>query len=138
LIDAGLADDSERVLLAALPESHSPYYFMHTLAGIAKRRGDAPAAADWYERAWQSAPGQATRIQWGATWLAALVELVPNDTPRIERAAHALLELVESVPDAGSQRNRTQLGRIRDSLARWQGVAANAPALARAVDAILA
>lgn len=138
LIDAGLADEAERVLRAALPDAHSPYYFMHTLAGIARRRGDAAAAADWYERAWQAAPGQATRIQWGAAWLAALVELAPQDTPRIERAAHALLELVESVPDARCQRNRTQLGKIRDSLARWQGVAANVPALARTVDALLA
>ena len=37
--------------------SHAPFYFMHNLAAIAKRRGEPAAALDWYEQAWHGAAG---------------------------------------------------------------------------------
>jgi hypothetical protein len=83
LNDAGLSEQAVQVLLAELPRSHSPYYFMLSLAAGAQRRGDLAAALDWYEQAWDAAVGAATRLQWGVTYLNSLLELAPRDAARI-------------------------------------------------------
>lgn len=118
LTDAGLAADAERVLQGALDTSHAPYYFMHSLAASARKRGDTAAMLDWYERAWGDAHGSATRLQWGATALLALVDADGTNPARIERlGAHMLAELKAS-SDAACQRNRTQLARVANKLAQ--------------------
>lgn len=116
LADAGLLEQAQQLLEAELAASHSPFFFMHTLAAIAKRRGQPAAALDWYERAWHGAVGSATRLQWGATYLLALVELAPRDQPRIERCAEALVAEFAATPDARFQRNRSQAARIVKAL----------------------
>ena len=100
LSDAGLLEQAHLLLTAELPESHSPFFFMHTLAAIAKRRGEPAVALDWYEQAWHGATGAATRLQWGATYLLALVDLAPHDVQRIDRCASVLLHEFAAVPDA--------------------------------------
>jgi hypothetical protein len=57
LNDAGLSAQAEQVLLAELPRSHSPYYFMLSLAASAKRRSDIAGVLAWYGKAWQVATG---------------------------------------------------------------------------------
>ena len=116
LIDAGRHEEAATLLKGALDHSHSPFYFMHTLAAIAKRCGDPAGALDWYERAWHGATGSATRIQWGASWLLALLDLAPGDSARIERCAGELAAQIEATGDAGCQRNRTQGARIAKAL----------------------
>ena len=129
LSDAGMLDEAEQLLLAELEGSHSPYYFMHNLAAIAKKRGDAAGAVSWYERAWQRATGPATRLQWGATYLQGLVDFAPHEAPRIDRLAHQLLQELGAMRDAFSQRNRTQLQRIEAKLGLWSGSSEHAAAL---------
>jgi hypothetical protein len=129
LSDAGMLDEAEQLLLAELEASHSPYYFMHNLAAIAKKRGDAAGAVSWYERAWQRATGPATRLQWGATYLQGLVDFAPHEAPRIDQLARQLLQEVGAMRDAFSQRNRTQLQRIEAKLGLWSGSSEHAAAL---------
>lgn len=112
LSEAGLADEAEALLREELERSHAPYYFMHNLAAIAKRRGDAAGALAWYEQAWRRAEGPATRLQWGATFLQALADLAPQDAARMEQAACRFLAEIAAVDDAHCQRNRTQLQRL--------------------------
>ena len=57
-------------------KSHSPYYLMSGLASNAKRRGDKAEALHWYREAYEKSEGPATRLQWGASYLNALVDLV--------------------------------------------------------------
>jgi hypothetical protein len=136
LIDVGLLGEAQRLLEAALPSSHSPFYFMHTLAAIARRRGEQGAALDWFEQAWSEAAGSATRLQWGATYLLALLALLdksPGDAVRIERCAQALLSEFESTPDAACQRNRTQAARIAKALAGSGALGEHSAALLAAV-----
>ena len=137
LIEAGAPDEAERLLLAELEQSHSPYYFMHTLASLAKKRGEATAAVEWYEMAWNRADGSATRLQWGATWLQGLADLTGHDKLRIEHAATVLAAEIAANPDAACQRNRTQLGRMRTSLAALQADGEAKAALQRAIQAII-
>ena len=74
---AGLWKDSDELLKAALARSHSPYYLMSQLGGNAKKQGKAADALRWYEEAFNKSEGPATRLQWGANYLGALVELRP-------------------------------------------------------------
>jgi hypothetical protein len=129
LSDAGLLDDAEQLLQDELGRSQVPFYFMHNLAAIAKKRGDPAGAVLWYERAWERATGAATRLQWGATYLQALIDFAPADAARIERIAGQLRDEVASVGDAGCQRNRTQLERIGSKLSQWNGIGPQAMAL---------
>ena len=117
LNDAGLPQLAEQVLQAELPRSHSPYYFMLSLAAAAKRRGDTAGVLHWYEQASAGAVGPATRIQWSATYLASLLDLSPQDTPRIERAAQMLLADISATSDAFQQRNLSQLQKLAPKLA---------------------
>jgi len=118
LNDAGLSAEAEQVLLAELPRSHSPYYFMLSLAASAKRRSDTAAVLDWYGQAWQASVGPATRLQWGVTYLNSLIELAPQDSARIEQAAQGLLADVQAAgADAHQQRNLSQLQKLAPKLA---------------------
>jgi hypothetical protein len=125
--EAGLGTDAEHLLQSHLPASHTPFYFMLSLAGIAKRRGDIAAVLDWYQHAYETAVGPATRIQWGVTYLSNLMELAATDSARIEQARLALLEDVAIAgEDARHQRNAAQL----QKLARWPQLALALPAWA--------
>ncbi len=129
LSDAGLLDEAEQLLLTELERSHSQYYFMHNLAAIAKKRGDAARAVQWYERAWELATGPATRLQWGTTYLQGLIDFAPDDGPRIDRLAGQMLDELHGRDDAFFQRNRTQMERIGNSMAKWSGASERAAAL---------
>jgi thiol-disulfide isomerase/thioredoxin len=136
LADAGLLEDAQQLLKAALAQAHSPFFFMHTLAAIAKRRGDLAAALDLYQQAWRGAVGPATRLQWGATYLLALVDLAPREVGRIEDCAEALLPEFAAVPDAAFQRNRSQAARIVKALSSLEGAGAHGAALLAALRAL--
>src|SRR6185369_10878655 len=92
---------------------------MLSLASNAKKRGDGTAALGWYEKAYTTAEGAATRLQWGAIYVDALVELSPTDSKRIERATSAIIAELEVAPDTFHGRNRRALERIGRKLAGW-------------------
>ncbi len=119
LSDAGLLAEAETLLLAELNRSHAPFYFMHNLATIAKKRGNPLEAVSWYEQAWKRATGPATRLQWGTTYLHGLIDFAPQDADRIEQFARVLLREVAESRDTYYQRNRTQMQRIDQKLATW-------------------
>ena len=79
LANAGLLPESDRMLTDELARSPAPYYFMLGLAANARARGDKALALDWYARAHDAARGPATRLQWGATHVRALIDLAPGD-----------------------------------------------------------
>jgi thioredoxin-related protein len=119
LSDAGLLDQSDALLKAELKRSHSPYYFMLSLAANAKKRDDKTGALNWYEEAYQSAKGPATRLQWGVSYVSGLLELAPQDDARIEKALHTVLLELADTPDAFYERNRSALERIGGKLQDW-------------------
>ena len=138
LLQAGLLDDAEALLKAELGRSHSPYYHMLGLAAIAKKRGDAAAAIAWAKQAFDAARGRATRLQWGARYVAYLVELAPNEKGAIEVAAlRVLAELTES-PDEFFARNRSVLERMHRGLTKWSGARDGEAVLARLREAMRA
>ena len=131
LAQAGLGDESDALLKANLAKSHSPYYLMSELAGNAKARGDTAGALHWYEAAFDQSKGPATRLQWGASYVSALVELAPRDEARIEKAARRLLTEAAGQPDAFYERSARSLQRVGTALQRWNRRGAHAAALRR-------
>ena len=131
LTQAGLGEASDSLLKANLAKSHSPYYLMSALASNAKARGDTPEALRWYEEAHARSVGPATRLQWGASHVSALVELAPQDSARIEKAALQVFNDAASQPDAFYERSARSLQRVGKQLADWaRPTAGGAPATA--------
>jgi thiol-disulfide isomerase/thioredoxin len=116
---AGLWADSDALLKANLAKSHSPYYLMSQLASNAKQLGRRDEALSWYQQAYDKSVGPATRLQWGAGYVSALIDLAPQDAPRIEKAAAQVFS--EAGRDAGALHDRSgrSLQRIGKKLASW-------------------
>ncbi len=124
--EAGLGEDANRLLVAELEKSKSPYYFMLDLADLAEKAGRTDEAVQWLERAYAGAEGPATRFQWGYNYLVGLVELTPDDTARIEQAGLAVLGELDGSPDAFYQRTRMRLEQLSTKLLDWGGTAERA------------
>ncbi len=128
---AGLWADSDALLKGNLAKSHSPYYLMSQLAGNAKKLGKKDEALSWYQQAYDKSVGPATRLQWGASYVAALIDLSPQDAPRIEKAAAQIF--TEASKDAGALHDRSgrSLQRIGKKLAGWNADGKQAAAIKR-------
>lgn len=131
LVQAGLLDEAQTLLKAELTRSHSPYYFMVDLAEVAKKRGDKAGALDWYARSYAAAQGPATRLQWGARYVNARVELAPQDVAGVEKVAAGVIGELEPVPETFYGRNLRVLERMGKKLAEWSKDPAQQAALAR-------
>ncbi len=128
---AGLDAESDTLLKANLAKSHSPYYLMSELASNAKSRGDTPEALHWYEEAFNTSEGPATRLQWGASYINAMVELAPQDEARIEKAVQQLLTEAATLPDAFYERSGRSLQRVGTQLQGWNKAGAHAASMRR-------
>ena len=116
---AGLWADSDALLKANLAKSHSPYYLMSQLGSNARKLGRKDEALRWYERAYDSSVGPATRLQWGASYVSALVDLAPEEASRIEKAVSRLF--AEAARDQGAfhERSARSLQRVGRKIASW-------------------
>ena len=116
---AGLWADSDALLKSNLARSHSPYYLMSQLGSNARKQGKKGEALDWFQQAYDKSVGPATRLQWGASYVGALVDLAPEDAPRIEKAAGQVL--ADAAKDAGAWHDRSgrSLQRVGKKLTSW-------------------
>jgi hypothetical protein len=128
---AGLWNESETLLKANLAKSHSPYYLMSQLGSNAKKQGKNDEALRWYEQAFAKSEGPATRLQWGSSYLTALVDMAPADGKRIEKTAAQLFS--EAAKDRGAFEGRSvrSLQRVSSKLVAWNGDGKQAAALKR-------
>lgn len=128
---AGLWDDSDALLKGNLARSHSPYYLMSGLANNARKLGRRDEALRWYAQAWERSVGPATRLQWGSTYLGALVDMAPNDAQRIEKTAAQLFDEAAKDPGAFYERSARALQRSGGKLKAWNKDGSHAAALKR-------
>jgi hypothetical protein len=139
---AGLWADSDALLKANLARSHSPYYLMSQLGSNARKLGRNDEALSWYQKAYDKSVGPATRLQWGASYINALVDLAPADAARIEKAA--LQVFADAAKDGGGamhDRSGRSLQRVGKKLASWNADGKQAATLRRVqarVDALCA
>lgn len=130
---AGLWADSDALLTANLKKSHSPYYLMNQLAGNARKTGRTAEALSWYEQAFTTSQGPATRLQWGSTYFENLIKLAPQDSARIEKLASQLIKEAEQDKGAFYERSARSLKKVSDLILPWakQGSGDNAAVLGR-------
>jgi hypothetical protein len=128
---AGLWADSDALLKGNLARSHSPYYLMSQLGSNARKLGRKEEALRWYEQAFDRSEGPATRLQWGASYVGALVELAPADAARIEKAASQLF--TEAAKDKGAfyERSARSLQRVGSQLHKWNADGKQAASIER-------
>lgn len=129
---AGLWQDSEALLQANLSRSVSAYYLMSQLGSLHRKLGRPDQALQWYAQAYEKSEGPSTRLQWGAGYLQALIDLAPGQTARIEATARQLF--TEAGQDSGAfyKRSARSLERIGRALLAWGGQdAARAASLQR-------
>jgi thiol-disulfide isomerase/thioredoxin len=117
--EAGLGDDANKLLVAELEKSKSPYYFMLDLADLAEKAGRKDEAVKWLARAYEGAQGPATRFQWGYSYLVGLLEMTPEDSKTIEKTGLQLLGELDGAPDAFYQRTRMRLEKLSARLLDW-------------------
>jgi len=128
---AGLGSESDALLKANLAKSHSPYYLMSGLASNAKKRGDKAEALRWYREAYDKSEGPATRLQWGSSYIAALIELAPHDEKAIEAATAKLWSEAAAQPDAFYMRSARSLQKVGEKLQAWNKGDAHRAAMTR-------
>src|SRR5882672_1272227 len=119
LREAGLMEESDAMLKAELGRSHSPYYFMLSLASNARKRGDNDSAIDWYSKAYDASKGPATRLEWGVRYVRALVELSPQDPQRIEWTTRSVIGELEAKPETFHGRSASVLTTLGKRLREW-------------------
>jgi hypothetical protein len=111
---------------------------MSELASNAKKRGDKAGALRWYREAFERSEGPATRLQWGAGYVSALVELSPDDEAAIERTTTQLWREAAAQPDAFYERSGRSLQRVGTRLKKWSAGGAHAAVMARLRDDLAA
>ena len=116
---AGLWAESDALLQANLAKSHAPYYLMSQLGSNAQMLGQTDAALRWHALAYDKSEGPATRLQWGQSYLSALVALAPQDAERIERLAQQLLAEAALDRAAFHERSARSLQRMASTLSDW-------------------
>ena len=127
----GQWDDSDALLKGNLARSHSPYYLMSQLGSNARKRGQTAQALDWYGQAFAKSEGPATRLQWGGSYLTALVDLAPQDSKRIEATAAQLIAEAGKDSGAFSGRSVRSLQRLGKKLVSWNADGKQAATLQR-------
>jgi len=131
LAHADLFDEADSLLLGNLPKSHSPYYLMTGLAENAAERGDARTALRWHREAFEKSEGPATRLQWGARYLGALVKFAPQDEAEIGKVAGQLLDEAGAQTHVFYERSARSLRRVSTQLRDWNRGDAHAAAWRR-------
>jgi thioredoxin-like negative regulator of GroEL len=131
LARTGLWAESEALLKGNLARSHSPYYLMSQLASNYRRLGRNAEALQWYEQSYDKAVGPATRVQWGAGYVNALIDLAPTETARIEKAVASLLAEAAKDSAAFEGRSARSYKRVADKLASWNTDGSKSPVLSR-------
>ncbi|MFZ2990294.1 thioredoxin family protein [Ideonella sp.] len=128
---AGLWKESDALLKANLAKSHSPYYLMSQLGSNARKQGRKAEALNWYEQAFTKSEGPATRLQWGSSYLTALIELAPQDAARIEKLAAQLITEAAGQDGAFHERSARSLQRVGAKLGAWNDKGQHKAALDR-------
>lgn len=120
LQEAHMFEDAKALLTAELDRSSSAYYFMSSLSAIAEKEKDFTTALAWRQKAFETSKGSATRFQWGASYVRALLRMTPEDEATITQVAVSLLTEMDSNNELFAGRNFRILRSLNSSLHQWQ------------------
>ena len=103
--------------LSSFLADHSSFTVFQLVDAILQ--GQTDEALRWYGLAFDKSEGPATRLQWGAGYLGALVDLAPQDAPRIEQVARTLFTEAGQDRAAFHERSARSLQRVGSKLDAW-------------------
>jgi thiol-disulfide isomerase/thioredoxin len=114
-------DDAQYALLQSeVKTAKAPYYYMVDIAEIEENRGREAEAVRWYARAYRESEGPATRFQWGALYLTALLRLAPRDRDLILKVGTQVIAELDG-PERIEARTRGRLEKLDSKLRLWNG-----------------
>lgn len=120
LQSAKLYEPARALLLAELTKSASPYYFMSSLAYLEEEQGNIAEALEWRLKAYQSSEGEATRLQWGGSYVRAIVRMTPENHLLVMSSAMNLLDELQGDQTPFSGRNFRVLRSVNTQLNTWE------------------
>jgi len=121
LHDAGDDAGAKHMLESELTRSAWPYYYMLDLASIAEDEKDSKAAIGWAKKAYETAQGPATRIQWAIEYSKTVLRQAPDDKSAVESSADAVIAELARNPGSYFQRTRVKVGVWGGLLHDWSG-----------------
>ena len=119
LHEAGDDAGAKTLLEAELKRSASPYYYMLDLAGIAEAEKDGPAAIAWARKAYETAEGSATRVQWAIEYSNTVLRQSPGDKAAVEASAQAVIDELDKNSGSYYQRTRVKVAAWGGQLHKW-------------------
>lgn len=117
---ARMFDEARDLLLAELDRSAAPYYFMSSLGSLAEKQERFDEAVGWYRKAWEASEGSATRFQWGASYVRAMIRMHPDDHDVIRSTAQSLLRGMDNETGVFTGRNFRVLRSLNREIDAWQ------------------
>lgn len=106
------------MIKAESERSATPYYYYLDLGDLEEQQGHTKEALEWYARAYETSKGAATRFQWGANYLRALIRLAPDDTTRIRDVGLSVLGELQG-SDSVHGRSKKILERLDGEIEKW-------------------
>lgn len=119
LFKYGLKSQAKELLNTEIKRAKSPWYIMSTLAYLAKQDEKNDDALGWYKKAFQTAKGPATKLQWYATYIRNLIKMKPKETTAIKSSTEKLLFKYTAMTDSYMGRNGRVLQSIKKSASNW-------------------
>ena len=119
LHDAGDDAGAKKLLEAELKRSASPYYYMLDLASLAEDTKDGPAAIAWARKAYETAEGSATRVQWAIAYSKTVLRQAPGDKAAVEASAQAVIDELGKNSGDYYQRTRVKVDAWGKLLRTW-------------------
>jgi protein disulfide-isomerase len=131
LHQAGDDVGAKKLLEAELKRSASPYYYMLDLASLAEDEKDGPAAIEWSRKAYETATGSATRVQWAIAYSNTVLRQAPDDKAAVETSAQAVIDELGKNSGSYYQRTRVKVTAWGGKLRKWSGAHGGSAVLAR-------
>ena len=131
LHEAGDDAGAKRLLEAELKRSAAPYYYMLDLASLAEDENDGPAAIAWAKKAYETAQGPATRVQWAIDYSKTVMRQAPGDKAAVETSADAVIDELGKDPGGYYQRTRIKVGKWGGLVRSWSDAHGGSAVLGR-------
>ncbi len=117
---AKLNEEARELLMAELERSASPYYFMSGLASLAESEEKVDEALEWRRKAFETSQGNATRFQWGVSYVRALIRLSPEEHKMITETSLNLFGELGDAEEVFLGRNFRYLSTLNGELRAWE------------------
>ncbi len=117
---------AEQLINEEMAAGSNNQYWMLVLADLAAESGDEVEALNWYAKAWETATGAATKIQWGSYYIRQLTEQTPDDDAKIIEVSKELFSQLEKQKAPFHGRSKRALERVFKALNAWAQVSSPA------------